>query len=108
MRWPQSCALQADVPGTVSNYMSIRSAVIEEAYEVADAIDEGDWDHLAEELGDLALQVALHAQIALEAGEFTPADVYGHVNRKLVRRHPHVFGDATADTPYAVLITWKR
>ena len=58
-------------------------------------------------LGDLALQVALHAQIALEAGEFTPADVYGHINRKLVRRHPHVFGDATADTPDAVLQTWE-
>jgi tetrapyrrole methylase family protein/MazG family protein len=88
-------------------HASIRSAVIEEAFEVADAIDEGDPEHLAEELGDLALQVALHAQIALEAGDFTPADVYGHINRKLVRRHPHVFGDADAATPDDVLKTWE-
>lgn len=88
-------------------HASIRAAVIEEAYEVADAIDEGDFEHLAEELGDLALQVALHAQIALEAGEFTPADVYGLINRKLVRRHPHVFGAVKADTPGDVVRTWE-
>jgi tetrapyrrole methylase family protein / MazG family protein len=102
LRSPNGCPWDRE-----QTHASIRSAVIEEAYEVAEAIDEGDPIHLAEELGDLALQVALHAQIALEAGEFTPADVYGHINRKLVRRHPHVFGDATADTPDAVLKTWE-
>lgn len=102
LRSPHGCPWDRE-----QTHASIRSAVIEEAYEVAEAIDEGDPRHLAEELGDLALQVALHAQIALEAGEFTPADVYGHINRKLVRRHPHVFGDATAETPEAVIETWE-
>jgi tetrapyrrole methylase family protein/MazG family protein len=86
---------------------TLREAAIEEAYEVVDAIDEGDGEHLAEELGDLLLQVALHAQIAEEAGEFSIEDVYDHVNRKLVRRHPHVFGDANAKTPEDVITTWQ-
>jgi tetrapyrrole methylase family protein/MazG family protein len=85
----------------------LRGAAIEEAHEVVDAIDEGDQDHLAEELGDLLLQVALHAQIAEEAGDFTIEDVYDHVNRKLVRRHPHVFGDAAAKTAEDVVETWQ-
>jgi len=80
--------------------------VIEEAHELVDAIDDGDLDHLAEELGDLLLQVALHAQIAEESGAFTIEDVYDHVNRKLVRRHPHVFGDVTASTSDRVVQTW--
>ncbi len=102
LRSPQGCPWDRE-----QTHASIRSAMIEEAYEVADAIDDGDPQHLAEELGDLALQVALHAQIALETGEFTPADVYAHVNRKLVRRHPHVFGDVKAETPDAVIQTWE-
>lgn len=89
-------------------HASLRGAVIEEAHEVVDAIDENDSDHLAEELGDLLLQVALHAQIAEEAGAFTIEDVYDHVNRKLVRRHPHVFGTANADTPDQVMQTWQN
>lgn len=89
------------------SHESLRGAVIEEAHEVVDAIDEGDGDHLAEELGDLLLQVALHAQIAEEAGEFAIEDVYDHVNRKLVRRHPHVFGDADATTSEDVVTTWQ-
>ncbi|MER3485647.1 MAG: hypothetical protein C4345_06455, partial [Chloroflexota bacterium] len=87
---------------------SLSSAVIEEAYEVVDAIEEGDANHLAEELGDLLLQVALHAQIAEEAGTFTIEDVYDHVNRKLVRRHPHVFGTVVAETPEQVRATWHE
>ncbi|GIW03595.1 MAG: MazG family protein [Thermomicrobiales bacterium] len=89
-------------------HASLISAVIEEAYEVVDAIEEGDADHLAEELGDLLLQVALHAQIAEEAGTFTIEDVYDHVNRKLVRRHPHVFGTAVAETAEQVRATWHE
>lgn len=85
---------------------SLRASVIEEAYEVAAAIDEGDGDHLAEELGDLLLLVAMHAQIADEAGNFDIGDVYDQVNRKLVRRHPHVFADLLARTPEAVVQTW--
>ncbi|HET7093862.1 MAG TPA: MazG family protein, partial [Thermomicrobiales bacterium] len=86
---------------------TLRRAVIEEAYETVDAIDAGDPANLAEELGDLLLQVALHAQIAEEAGLFALEDVYDHVSRKLVRRHPHVFGDVEAATPADVVRTWE-
>jgi tetrapyrrole methylase family protein/MazG family protein len=88
------------------SHASLRASVIEEAYEVATAIDEGDAEHLAEELGDLLLLVAMHAQIADEEGRFSIGDVFDHVNRKLVRRHPHVFGDVLAHTPEAVVQTW--
>ncbi len=87
-------------------YESLRSTAIEEAYEVAEAIDSGDLDNLAEELGDLLLHVAMQAQIAEEAGDFSIGDVYDHVNRKLVRRHPHVFGSVSAETPEKVIETW--
>ncbi|MGI9253581.1 MAG: MazG nucleotide pyrophosphohydrolase domain-containing protein, partial [Thermomicrobiales bacterium] len=74
------------------SHASLRQAVLEEAYEVVDAIDADDPGNLAEELGDLLLQVALHSQIAEEAGEFTLEDVYDQVNAKLVLLHPQVFG----------------
>jgi tetrapyrrole methylase family protein/MazG family protein len=102
LRSPEGCPWDRK-----QSHKSLRSAAIEEAYEVVDAIDEGDAEHLAEELGDLLLQVALHAQIAEEAGEFSIEDVYDHVNRKLVRRHPHVFADVTASTPEDVITTWQ-
>jgi len=89
------------------SHASLRQAVIEEAYEVVDAIDADDPENLAEELGDLLLQVALHTQIAEEAGDFTLEDVYEAVNRKLVRRHPHVFGEVVASTPGEVVQTWN-
>jgi tetrapyrrole methylase family protein/MazG family protein len=88
-------------------HATLRDAVIAEAYEVVDAIDENDPDHLAEELGDLSLLVALHSQIAEESGSFTIEDVYDHVNRKLIRRHPHVFGDVVAESPADVIRTWQ-
>ncbi|MFM8593997.1 MAG: MazG nucleotide pyrophosphohydrolase domain-containing protein, partial [Chloroflexota bacterium] len=87
------------------NHSTLRQAVIEEAYEVVDAIDAEDMENLAEELGDLLLQVALHAQIAEEDGDFLLEDVYGAVSEKLVRRHPHVFGDVSAETPAEVVKT---
>jgi tetrapyrrole methylase family protein / MazG family protein len=90
------------------SHRSLRNAVIEEAYEVVDAIDQGDADALHEELGDLLLLVAMHAQIAEEAGDFSIEDVYEAINRKLVRRHPHVFAADSADTPGAVVATWER
>jgi tetrapyrrole methylase family protein / MazG family protein len=86
---------------------SLKDKVIEEAHEVAEAIDHDDPDELAGELGDLLLLVALHAQIAEEEGTFAIEDVYRQVNAKLVRRHPHVFGDAVAETPEDVLTTWR-
>jgi tetrapyrrole methylase family protein / MazG family protein len=89
------------------SHASLRDTAIDEAYEVASAIDDGDPDHVAEELGDLLLHVAMQAQIADEAGTFSIGDVFDHVNRKLVRRHPHVFGDVAADTPEAVVRTWN-
>jgi NTP pyrophosphatase (non-canonical NTP hydrolase) len=90
------------------DWQSLAPKVTEEAYEVVDAIAEGNPADLAGELGDLLLIVALLTQIAEERGEFTIEDVYELVNRKLIRRHPHVFGDDAASTPEAVLSTWIR
>ena len=90
------------------SHATLRDAVLDEAYEVLDAIDAGDWENLAEELGDLFLLVAMHSQIAEESGEFTLEDVYEHINTKIVRRHPHVFGDVEANDPDAVVKTWNE
>ncbi|MDL2340636.1 MAG: nucleoside triphosphate pyrophosphohydrolase [Pseudomonadota bacterium] len=76
------------------DFASIAPYTIEEAYEVADAIQRGDMDSLADELGDLQLQVVFHAQMAAEAGHFTLADVMARICDKLERRHPHIFGEA--------------
>ena len=78
------------------DFASIAPYTIEEAYEVADAIDRGDMDDLRGELGDLLLQVVFHAQMAREAGHFGFDDVARAISDKLERRHPHVFGDGTA------------
>lgn len=76
-------------------HQSLKRNLVEEAYEVLEAIDEDEPQLLAEELGDLLVQVAFHADIAREAGEFQLSDVLTSVNRKLVRRHPHVFGEVS-------------
>ena len=89
------------------SHQTLRNAVIEEAYEVVDAIDDGEVHHLAEELGDLFLSISMHAQIADESGDFSLEDVYDHLSRKLIRRHPHVFGDVEARTPDEVIATWE-
>ncbi len=75
------------------SFDSIRKFTLEETYEVFDAIDRRDFPHLAEELGDLLLQVLFYAEMAANEGHFTIADVLDHLNRKLIRRHPHVFGE---------------
>jgi XTP/dITP diphosphohydrolase/ATP diphosphatase len=75
------------------SFDSIRKYTLEEAYEVFDAIERRDFPHLAEELGDLLLQVLFYAEMAANDGHFTIADVLNHLNNKLIRRHPHVFGD---------------
>jgi len=75
------------------SFDSIRKYTLEEAYEVFDAIERRDFPHLAEELGDLLLQVLFYAEMAANDGHFTIADVLDHLNNKLIRRHPHVFGD---------------
>lgn len=87
---------------------SVKHLLIEEAYEVVDAIEARDWDELAEELGDVFLHVLFHATIAEEEGRFTLADVIEAETDKLVRRHPHVFGDETADDPDAVAASWEE
>src|SRR5919107_321200 len=79
---------------SVQTFATIAPYTIEEAYEVADAIDRGDMDALVDELGDLQLQVVFHAQMAEELGQFTLDDVIGRICDKLERRHPHIFGDA--------------
>jgi ATP diphosphatase len=89
------------------DFGSIAPYTIEEAYEVADAIGRGDMADLKDELGDLLLQVVFHARMAQEAGAFALADVIEAICAKMERRHPHIFGDATADTADAVLANWE-
>lgn len=87
---------------------SLRQYLLEESHEVIDAIRAGNPSQLCEELGDLLLQVLFHAQIASEGGRFGIADVIRCISEKMVRRHPHVFGDAVADSPEAVSLQWDR
>jgi ATP diphosphatase len=90
----------------VQTFETIKPYTIEEAYEVADAIERKDPDDLCEELGDLLLQVVFHARIAEEQGLFSFGDVVEAINRKMIRRHPHVFARSDADTPEAVKAQW--
>ncbi|CCF19364.1 Protein mazG [Pseudorhizobium banfieldiae] len=92
----------------VQTFETIKPYTIEEAYEVADAIERKDLDDLCEELGDLLLQVVYHAQMAEEAGEFSFGDVVHAVTRKMIRRHPHVFAISDVDTPDAVKVQWDE
>ena len=89
-------------------HASLRKHLLEEAYEVYDALESGATPALAGELGDLLLQVVLHAQLAAEAGVFDLADVQAAIATKIVRRHPHVFGDAEARTASDVNRQWER
>ncbi|WP_430543632.1 nucleoside triphosphate pyrophosphohydrolase [Stenotrophomonas acidaminiphila] len=90
------------------DFSSIAPYTIEEAYEVADAIDRNDLAGLKDELGDLLLQVVFHAQMASEQGAFGFADVVAAISTKLLRRHPHVFGDARADDAGQVVENWEQ
>jgi ATP diphosphatase len=90
------------------NFETIAPYTLEEAYEVADAIVRGDLDDLREELGDLLLQVVFHARMAQEQGAFDFGDVVATLTAKLIRRHPHVFGDEAGNTPEAVKGLWER
>ncbi|MDR0929619.1 MAG: nucleoside triphosphate pyrophosphohydrolase [Oscillospiraceae bacterium] len=86
---------------------TLREYIIEEAYELADAIAQGDMERIADELGDVLLQVAFHAQVAKEHGEFTMLDVTTAVCHKMITRHPHIFGDLKLSTADEVLKTWE-
>jgi ATP diphosphatase len=90
------------------NFETIAPYTIEEAYEVADAIRRGDMDALKDELGDLQLQVVYHARMAEEIGAFALADVLAAISAKMIRRHPHVFGDASVSPGWEVLKAAER
>ena len=103
LRAPDGCPWDRE-----QTHGSIAHNMIEEAYEAVDAIEAGSIAHLREELGDVLLQVVLQSQIAADAGEFTIDDVCADVNAKMIRRHPHVFGDASAADASAVLGLWDQ
>jgi MazG family protein len=103
LRAPDGCPWDRE-----QTHASLRPYVIEEAYEVLAVLDSGETDGLAEELGDLLLQVVLHSQLAEEAGEFDMADVLEGLAQKLVRRHPHVFGDVQLETSGQVVTQWDE
>jgi len=88
-------------------HASLRKDLLEECYEVLEALDEGNSDKLCDELGDLLMQVVLHAQIAAEAGEFELGDVVNSINTKLIHRHPHVFGSKKVKDAEEVVLNWE-
>lgn len=89
-------------------HQSLKKCLIEESGEVIDAIDNNDDDNLCEELGDVLLQVVMHAQIAAEENRFDINDVIQCVSEKMIRRHPHVFGDVEVSSPEESLALWKE
>ena len=89
-------------------HQSLKPNMLEEAYEAVDAIDNNDMKHLKEELGDVLLQVVLHSQIAKEEGYFTIEDVAKEIKEKLVRRHPHVFGEVQVNSTQEILDNWEQ
>ncbi len=101
LRGPAGCSWDRK-----QDHRSLRPCLLEETYEVLEAIDREDPRALRQELGDLLLQVVFHAQLAAEAGEFDIDDVVKGLRDKLVARHPHVFGESSAETPEEVLHQW--
>jgi XTP/dITP diphosphohydrolase len=101
LRAPGGCAWDRE-----QTHESLVRYLIEETYELVDAIESGDRDELVEELGDVLYQVIFHSDIAAEAGQFTLEDVAAHMTAKMIGRHPHVFGDATAETAEDVMAIW--
>src|SRR3989338_932645 len=93
LRGPQGCPWDLE-----QTYKSITPHTLEEAHEVVEAIDRGDLDGLREELGDLLLQIIFYAQMAAEEEHFTMTDVIDAVSEKIIRRHPHVFGETKVDS----------
>ena len=103
LRAPGGCPWDAE-----QTHESLKRNLLEECYEALEAIDDGGPGELAEELGDILVQVAFHADIARQAGEFDIADVLTAINRKLIRRHPHVFADGRADDARQVERNWEQ
>lgn len=102
LRAPGGCAWDRE-----QTHASLVRYLVEECFELVDAIESGDDAELVEELGDVLYQVLFHADIAAEEGRFTLEDVAAHMTAKMVGRHPHVFGDAVADTADAVVARWE-
>lgn len=103
LRSPQGCPWDRE-----QTHKSLRENFIQEAYEAIDAIENEDVEELKEELGDVLLQVVLHSQIASETGQFTIEDVAKEISEKLIRRHPHVFGDVNVKDSEEVLKNWDE
>jgi XTP/dITP diphosphohydrolase len=103
LRAPGGCAWDR-----AQTHESLVQYLVEETYELVDAIEAGDDKELVEELGDVLYQVVFHSDIAAEQGRFTLEDVAAHMTAKMVGRHPHVFGDLVAETPDAVMLHWDR
>jgi len=103
LRGPGGCPWDRE-----QTHQSLARCLIDEASELLETIDELDFPHMREELGDVLIQVVFHALMAQEAGHFDFDDVARDINEKLIRRHPHVFGDGRADTSADVLVQWDR
>ena len=103
LRAPDGCPWDRE-----QSIASLKPYLIEETYEVLDAIEREDWEHLPEELGDLQLQIVFQSQIAAEEGKFTVDDVLRAINEKLVRRHPHVFDRESIETADGVKVRWDE
>jgi MazG family protein len=103
LRAPDGCPWDRE-----QTHASLRTYLIEEAYEVLEAMESGDDTKFAEEMGDLLLQIVFHSEIAKEEGRFTVADVIREVHDKMVRRHPHVFGEMRAKDSAEVLKNWEQ
>ena len=102
LRSPEGCPWDRE-----QTHKSLSKHLIEEAYEAIDAIEEGDNAKIADELGDVLLQIVMHAEIGREKGEFTIDDVLDAICTKMIVRHPHVFGNAVAETSEKVLDNWE-
>jgi nucleoside triphosphate diphosphatase len=102
LRGPEGCPWDKK-----QTHASLREFLLEESYEVLEALDQNDSQKLCQELGDLLLQILLHAQIAAESGEFTLAEVLRNINTKLVRRHPHIFGQTRVSSAEEVSHNWE-
>ena len=103
LRTPDGCPWDRE-----QTHESLRPYLIEESYEVTQAIQEEDWDHVADELGDVLLQVVFQADIGTQYGTLTLSDITTAICSKMIRRHPHIFGHATADTSDAVIRNWEQ
>ncbi|HEY1111306.1 MAG TPA: MazG family protein [Opitutaceae bacterium] len=103
LRAPDGCPWDQE-----QTHASLVRCLIDEASELIDTIDRGDYPHMREELGDVLIQVVFHAQIAAEKGHFNFEDVARDINDKLIRRHPHVFGAGKLETSEQVIVEWEK